>query len=361
MRSSKFQLLQGGDDLLHLGVVGVDLQSELPRLPEDVALAGQVRNEDALGVSHQLGPDVLVGLVGLHDGAHVHARLVGEGAVPHEGLPVEVHDVGDLVHEAGGVPQAAHLLPAEAPVALLELQVRDDGAEVGVADALPEAVDGSLDVHGPRSHRHDGVCHRAFGVIVCVDPEGSLHLFLHRPGDFLNFRRKGAAVGVAEHEALGPRLFGRTEALDRVFGISLITVVEVLRVEEDGVHPLPQVRHGIMDEGEVLLQADLEGMLRVKVPGLSEDGGSRCARVQDGPYGAVLLHLLAGTVGASEGYHRGVPQGQLRGLPKVLRVPRVRPGIPSFDILDAELVQLFRDPELVLHGEGHLLRLRAVP
>ena len=54
--------------------------------------------------------------------------------------------------------------------------------------------------------------------------------------------REGPAVGIAEHEAVGARRLGRPQRAERVVGIPLEPVEEVLGVVDDLLEMLEEVR-----------------------------------------------------------------------------------------------------------------------
>ena len=125
--------------------MGRGFQSQFLGLEEDAALAGEVRDRKLPHVADLLGRQVLIGpRVALHRGG-VHPALVGKGADAHVRLvTIGMAHSGYLVNEAGDLRQALQVCLANAIDPHLQLQCRDDGAEIGVAAAFPEAVDGSL-------------------------------------------------------------------------------------------------------------------------------------------------------------------------------------------------------------------------
>ena len=65
--------------------------------------------------------------------------------------------------------QASQTALWKALVALLQLEVRNDRCEVGVAGPLPQAVQGSLYMIGAGLDCRHGVRHSAAGVVVAMD------------------------------------------------------------------------------------------------------------------------------------------------------------------------------------------------
>ena len=91
----------------------------------------------------------------------------------------------------------------------LEGQVGDGGREVGVAGPLAVAVDAPLHLGRPGLHRHQRVGHGAAGVVVAVDAELRARCGrARRPPPGPTSSGSDAAVGVAQHERLGPGLLG---------------------------------------------------------------------------------------------------------------------------------------------------------
>ena len=207
LKALEFQFLDAVQGFRHHRVFGGKVQAEVPGLEDDVAFAREFRHRDVPGIAHRFRVDVFVGPgVALHRGG-VHAPLVGKGALAHVGLIAVGAHVGQLIDKAGEFAEALEVGLTEAIYAHLELQIGDDGAEIGVAAALPHAVDGPLDLVAARLHRGQGVGHRQLGVVVGVDAQGDLGKALfHGFDDLHQVRGDGAAVGVAEHQTLGAAL-----------------------------------------------------------------------------------------------------------------------------------------------------------
>ena len=111
-------------------------------------------------------------------------------------------------------------------IAELQLQIGDDRAEIGVAAALAEAVDGPLHLHGARLDRGERVGDRELGVVVAVDAERDADARRARRASRRRLRGHAAAAGVAEAEQRRARLRRRLQARERVLGIRPRTVEE---------------------------------------------------------------------------------------------------------------------------------------
>ena len=126
-----------------------------------------------------------------------------------------------------------NLLVADAVDPHLELEGRDDRAEVGVAAAFAEAVDGALHLDAAQLDRDQGVGHGQLGVVVGVDAQGDVReVLLDRLDDLDHLGGQGAAVGVAEDDDSRPAGLGRLEGLEGIVRIVLEAVEEVFGVVE---------------------------------------------------------------------------------------------------------------------------------
>ena len=184
--------------------------------------------------------------------------------------------VDELGHVAAhrGEPLEAALREALHPE--LQLEVGDAGHEVGVAGALAVAVDRALELGGPAEHRGDGVGDRAPAVVLGVDADllVGAEVVRHLADDPLHLVGQRAAVGVAEHEAVGAVGGGRLEHAEGVLGVGLVAVEEVLGVEE---HPQTgrglEEGHRLAHHGHALVERGLQRLGHVVVPRLADDAG----------------------------------------------------------------------------------------
>ena len=247
-----------------------------------------------------------------------------------------------------------------AGVGLLEQQRRDQADEVGVAAALAEAVQRALDL--PRAGVDGGerAGHGVAGVVVGVDAEpvagdagGD-----DRGGDLADLGRQRAAVGVAEHHPAGAGVERRLEAGERVVGVGLPAVEEVLGVEQRlAALGLQEADRG-GDVVAVLLEADPERGGDVEVVGLADEADRGRAGVDDAGEDLVVRGGAAGALGHAEGGQAGVAQRRDGGEEGAVGGVGARPA--AFDVVDAEAVERLADPALVLDGEVDALALLAV-
>jgi len=123
---------------------------------------------------------------------------------------------------------------------------------------------------------------------------------------------------------------------------------------------LDHVADRVADDAEVLFQGGVQHLGDVAVPALAHHRHHGRAAIHQGADVGVVLGLGAGAAGHAEGDHLGVAQRQLAHLLEIGGVAGVGPRPAALDIINAELVQLGGDVELVVHREGDALALRAI-
>ena len=294
------------------------------------------------------------------DRAGVQARLVGERR--HAGVRLArrrrvVGDLGDRVGDARGLGQ---LSLGQHRHAELQLEVGDGRDEVGVAGALAVPVDAALQVGGAGQHGRHRVGDRAAGVVVGVDAE--TRAGGHHVGDDLaDLVRQHAAVRVAEDDDLRTGLGRGADDLQRVVAVVEVAVEEVLAVDEHALTLGAQVLDGVAHHREVLLQRRAQRELDVLVVALRHQRHDRGAGLTQRGDESVVGRRTVRAPGGAERRERGVLQVELlRRQGEELGVLRVGAGPAALDVADAEVVEVARDVQLVLHGEVEPLLLRAV-
>ena len=243
----------------------------------------------------------------------------------------------------------------------LELEVGDDGDEVGVAGALAVAVDAALHVARPRGDGGQRVGHGAAAVVVGVDADagaGRLDDVEHDVGDPVG---QHAAVGVAQGDDLRAGLGGGAQHLEGVRPVGAVAVEEVLGVEEDRLPLLAQVRDRVAHHREVLLERGAQRELDVAVVRLRDEGDDARAGVTEGTHEGVVGSTYAGPAGGAEGREPRMPEVELlAGAAEELGVLGVGPRPAALDVAHAEAVELLGDAQLVGDREVEALLLGAV-
>ena len=330
-------------------------------LLDDRAPAGELGDEHVAAVADDRRVDVLEGLGVRPHARGVQARLVREGVLAHVGLGGVGHAVEQLVHEVRRLGQARQVLGREQRHAHLQLQVRDYRDEVRIARALADAVDRALHVRGARFHRGERVGDRAAGVVVGVDAEREAgQRFAHDRERGADLRRQRAAVGVAQHDALGARLGGRAQAVERVAGVQREAVEEVLRVEQHALARAGEERDGLGDHREVLLTRDAHDLLHVQHRGLAHDRAHRREALREHPQPLVLRRGHLAPAGHAEGHHLRARELHLGEQREQLLLLRVRGREARLDHVHAELVERADDAQLLLRGQAHAAAAHAV-
>ena len=186
------------------------IDAELLELHEQVALAGEFADEDAAGVADERRIDVLIGAFILHHAGDVVARLVREGAgadVGRAGLGHEVREFRDVIRNLG---QASKLLIFDDVETHFDLEVREDGEDIGVAAAFAVSVDAALHLPHAGFDGGEGVGDGEAGIVVEVDAEAGIADAELGGFDGGKHGASGhAAIGIAEDEGIGARAGGR--------------------------------------------------------------------------------------------------------------------------------------------------------
>ena len=193
-----------------------------------------------------------------------------------------------------------------------------------------------------------------------MDAERPPDLADGRRDDLLDLFRQTPAVCVAQNQPVGPRIQGGVQRAEGVLGVDLVTVEEMLGVEEDGAAGAFQKCDRITDHRQVLVKVGPQDLRHVEVPGLADDGhrlgpGRNQALKRDvvGRFGAhAPRHSEGDRYGMGQGFG---PEGVEDGL-----VFGVRDGVPRFDVVHAEVVEASGDIDLVLEAETDALALGAV-
>ena len=356
------ELLDPLDESAHGLGPAREIDADRPRPVEDVARPHLVGHQDARLVADLRRVDVLVGPAGPLDGADVDARLVREGAAADERLVAvrcAVRHFADVARRGGETRQGSRRQTAQPE---LQLEVGDHGAEIGVAAALPVAVDRPLHVPGARRHRRQAVRRGQLAVVVGVDADrqgaetGARHR--HRRPYLV---RQRPAVGVAQHDAIGAGLRRGQEGQESVLGTGAVAVEEVLGVVDHLAAGLLQEPHAVGDHRQVLLELRAQRLAHVVVPGLAENRHPRRAGRQEGQQALVRRGARAHATRASEGYQTRGGERLARRPVEELEVLRIGAGPPAFDERHAQPVERAQDLQLVLDRVGDLLRLRSVP
>ena len=217
-------------------------------------------------------------------------------------------------------------------------------------------------MRGARDHTSHGVGDGAARVVLRVHAHlDVVEVTDHLVHDPLHLMGQRAAIGVAQHQAVGAVDGCRFEHLQRELWIALVAVEEVLRVKEDA-QPLPlEELDGVADHGDAFAERLPERLGDVVVPRLAHDAHRGGAGPNECCQGLVVVDAAAGPACGAEGHQRGVLELQLGGRPgEELLVLGIRTGPAAFDPMDAERVELAGHFELVVGRHRDALELDAV-
>jgi hypothetical protein len=264
----------------------------------------------------------------------------------------------------GEMRETAQLLDAHAGLEMqgvvrLQHQRRNERDEIGIAAALAQAVERALHLPDTGADRGEAVGDGVLGVVMGMDAElAARHMLRHLADDALDLVRQAAAIGVAQHEPARAGRLGRLETAQRVIGIGLVAVEEMLGVEKGLAAARDSGSDRFLDERQVLLERYPEDQHDVEIPGLADEAAALRLGIEDGGESGIVGSAAARALGHAEGDELRVLKRRRSG--KKCRVGRIGAGPPAFDVIDADAVELLRDVALVRHAEIDALRLRAI-
>ena len=343
------------------GGAGLELDPRRGRLLGDRPAARELGDEDVAAVAHHRRVDVLERLRVGANARRVQPRLVREGMLADVRLGGVGGAVEELVDEVRRLGEARQLLGRKHLSTHLQLQVGDHRDQVGVAGALADAVDRALHLRRSGFDRRERVGDRAAGVVVGVDAQRDPAERFADDGERRSHcRRQRSAVGVAQDHPLRPRLGRGAQAAERVAGVELEAVEEVLGVEQHALSGGREKRHRVGDHAQVLLARDAHDLLHVQERGLAHE---RARRDRAAGQHAQPLVGVGGAV-APPRHPEGDQLGALKALAgeqlEQLLLLRVGRGKAGLDQRDPEGVERVHDAQLLLSREAQASAAHAV-
>ena len=237
-------------------------------------------------VADALRRDVLVGGRLLHDRGSVDAGLGSKRTFADIRRVAVRRAIEQFVERMRHPRQAAKRLVRYADfefagIFALELQRRNNGNEIGVAAALAEPVKRALDLPRAGAYRGKRVRHRLLGVVMGVDADMVAGDFgANLADDALDFVRQRAAIGVAQHHPARAFVIGRFGAGERVGGLALVAVEEMLAVEQHFAAFRFGGAHAVADRGEHFLLGRLQRDAHVIIPGFGDKADGVGLRIE---------------------------------------------------------------------------------
>ena len=193
-------------------------------------------------------------------------------------------------------------------------------------------------------------------------PTVALVCFFDRCDGFGDELRHAAAVGVAEAEHRRARLLRRQQRLQRVLADWRGTCRRnARRRRRPAGRPRLHQADRVADHLQVFFERDAQHLLStwnsLVLPTSVTTGVSR---LEQRLHARIVLRLHPAPAGHAERGDLRVLQLQLAHVAEERLVLRVGQREAAFDVIDAELVELLRDQQLVLQREVEPFALRAV-
>ena len=106
------------------------------------------------------------------------------------------HQIGDLRDKAGNILEVTQGI-GQGLTFHFQFEIRNNGAEVGISTAFPNAIDRPLYLLNAHLDRHQGVRHGHFTIVMGMDAERYPTFTLHHAADLTDFPRHCATIRVA--------------------------------------------------------------------------------------------------------------------------------------------------------------------
>jgi hypothetical protein len=326
--------------------LALEIEPELREpVPERVPPRVLAEHQLVRGLADRLRGHDLVGELVFEYAVLVDTRLVREGVRAHDRL-VRLHrDPDDRRQQAA---RRIDLLGAHARVeACKDVRARLDRHHHlfhrGVAGALSDPVDRALDLPRSGANRGQAVRDGQTQIVVAVDRE-------HRSIDARSVLPQvadqlGVLVGCRVPHRIGNVQRGgarRERGREHLHQVVPVGARRVLRRELDVFAVPARLPHGPIDLLENPLAAHAQLVLEVDVAGRDEGVDARLARALE----RLRAALDVGRAGACQPADRGLAQG-LGDAGDGLEVPLARNREARFDHVDAELLELTRERQLL--------------
>src|SRR6266567_7609300 len=160
----------------HPRVILVERQPDPIELRQHVRAAGLIGYEKLALVADKFGRDVLVSLRFFDNRRSMNAGFGGKRAFADIRRMTIRRAIEQLIEPMGDANDAAERFVRNADVEFvgifgLKLQRRDDRYEIGIAAALAQPVQRSLNLTGAGANRRKAVSHRLLGVVMGMDAD----------------------------------------------------------------------------------------------------------------------------------------------------------------------------------------------
>jgi hypothetical protein len=169
---------------------------------QQIPAPGQVGNNDPHLITNQFRLHMLVRFCTPPHGRHMDSTFVRKRRFPNKRQMFIGREIGNFGHKMGEVVKAIQFPGRQTLAVHFEFEIGHDGDQVGIATALANSIDGSLDLDRALPNGRQRVDYRALGVVVGVDSERVRESRFEPVEDALEIPWQGPAVGVAQHDRL---------------------------------------------------------------------------------------------------------------------------------------------------------------
>jgi len=130
----------------------------------------------------------------------MQAAFVRKGAFAHIGHVVDGRHIGHFEHKTRQFGDGFEFFHPDGIKAHLKGQIRNNRAQVGVAGAFSEAVDGTLNMPGAGPDCRQRIRYGTIRIIMAMNADFHARQRLdHSGGDFIDFMGQFAAVGFTQN------------------------------------------------------------------------------------------------------------------------------------------------------------------
>ncbi len=190
---------------------------------------------------------MFIGFRKLQDGTHMHPALVGKCAFSHKWPLILRGDIGNFAHKPREFRQLPHALFRNASGTQFKMKIPHNTYEIHISTAFSIAVYGTLHHTCPPLNRHQGICQRQTAVIMCVDSQLCLMAGSDLFHDGAHLMGHATAIGIAQHDKISAPRFSGPDGFKGVFGIILVSVKKMFRIENNLAVLLFQVCYRVFD------------------------------------------------------------------------------------------------------------------
>lgn len=269
-------------------------------------------------------------------------------------------DIGNFGNKMGEVVKAIQFPVRQTLAAHFEFEIGHDGDQVGIATALANSINGSLDLDRALPNGRQRVDDRALGVVVGVDSERVRESRLEPVEDALQIPWQGPAVGVAQNNRLRAAPDGRLQRFQRIRRIGFVAVKEMLGIIDDPFAVCLEIRHGLLDDPEIIFERGLQNLPDMQRPCLAKNGTDRCMRIDQGLDIGVIFGAAFDAAGGAERRDQRVLPLRVAGTLEELDILWVRAGPAAFDEGHPQVIQALCYPDFVIARKREALRLGSV-